>query len=51
MQTPARVRVGAHTIPGMLGALVALVVVALVVGGGVVLGLQVEQRRAPDAQA
>jgi diguanylate cyclase (GGDEF)-like protein len=48
MQTLARVRAGAHTIPGMLGALVALAVVALVVVGGVVLGLQVEQQRALD---
>jgi hypothetical protein len=38
MQMLARVRAGAHTIPGMLGALVALAVVALVVVGGVVLG-------------
>jgi diguanylate cyclase (GGDEF)-like protein len=48
MHMLARVRAGAHTIPGMLGALVALAVVALLVVGGVVLGLQVEQRRALD---
>jgi diguanylate cyclase (GGDEF)-like protein len=48
MQMLARVRAGAQTIPGMLGALVALAVVALAVVGGVVLGLQVEQQRALD---
>lgn len=44
MQTPARVRVGAHTIPGMLGALVALVV-ALVAAVRWTVGVRLSRTR------